>query len=521
MTVCLPFEIWWKILEYLPSDTYVIRLRTVNRVFLEIARMLLYRKLRINRYEENRTTNFLQGINSLSLGHYVHSLHLQPWTVASTSHHRRPVRRFLSAFDHVYSFFDSHYAMRRVEKRVHKQLQLVTDTVAKLEFVRECTIDGEIERPYYAQLFTAFLNLLSISSFSQTITILTLKVPTDQLICLGPAHLPALEELDIYFATSTLSEKYIDGCLEHVIGFLNKHLQTLCSLSISSSDRSCNLNLSKFFHLLSVAYFPRLCSFSLNIPYDGSHLPNATEGAKKLQSFIFKHSRNLHHLKLSTSIRSHFIQSRSYNLLWIQRTLTSPHLANAFNLLKSLELSFRCMESNVGPLLKFISSVAHQLESLSLISGFLTPEDLGMVVDILAPAPASPSAASTSSLLHLNVGLLCLSPSTFDLLASRLPSLKSLAIAFYDIKSSPRPQEDWRRFPGENLRYDSMMFRNELSYRTYPQWNLSSLTLYAPSELAWGLGGLRKIITECFPLVVDFNFSFGRCLDHFDFATRL
>ncbi|KIK55310.1 hypothetical protein GYMLUDRAFT_47876 [Collybiopsis luxurians FD-317 M1] len=467
MTVCLPFEIWWKILEYLPSDACVIRLRTVNRVFLEIARILLYRKLSINKYEGNRTKHLLQGINSLSLGHHVHSLHLQPWTVASTSHRRRLVRRVLSAFDNVYSFFDSHYAVRRVqalvEKRMHKQIQLVTDTVTKLEFVRECTIDWDIEKPHDAQLFTAFLNLLSISPFSQTITILTLKVPTDQLICLSPAHLPALEKLDIYLVTSTLSEKYIDGCLEHVIGFLNKHLQTLCSLSISSSDLSCNLNLSKFFHLLSVAYFPRLRSFALNIPYDGSHLPNATKGAKKLQSFILKHSQNLHHLKLSTSIRSIFIQSRSYNLLWIQRTLTSPHLAHAFNSLKSLELSFRCMESNVGPLLKFISSVAHQLESLSLIPGSLTPEDLGMVVDILAPAPASPSAASTSSLLHLNVGLLCLSPSTFDLLSSRLASLKSLAITFYDIKSSPHPEEDGRRFSLENLMYDSVSCLQKVS----------------------------------------------------------
>ncbi|KIK55315.1 hypothetical protein GYMLUDRAFT_47882 [Collybiopsis luxurians FD-317 M1] len=493
MTVQLPFDIWFKILDYLPSNDSVIRLRTVNRVFLEIARRLLYGKLCINKYEK-RTKHLLKGISSCSLGSHVHSLHIQPWTVSSlvspTSTRRHgPAGRVSSAFDHVCSFFDSDYAVRKaqalLEKRMCKQIKLVTDTVNKLEHVREYTVDWDVEKPYHAQLFTAFLTLLNISPFSQTLTVLTLRVPTDRLACLAPIHLPALEELNVHLTTQSLSERYINDCLDCFSVFVNNLFPTLRSLSVSSTHLSLNLNLSKFFRLLSIAYFPRLRAFALSIPYDGSYLPNETDGIASLHSFILKHSRNLQYLKLSSYPRCSFIRTRPSDPLakyWIQRTLLTPGLADALVSLNCLELAVRPLRSDLGPFLVFISSVAHQLDSLVLTDDPLTAEEVEMVVDALG-TPAS------GFLRHLSLHLQYLSPATLDILASRLPSLTSLRLTFGDIKSST-PVADGSAYGREvwlsQMEYELNLFHDDLSLRsvqgTYNHWPVSSLVLSACSS---------------------------------------
>ncbi|KIK55314.1 hypothetical protein GYMLUDRAFT_841643 [Collybiopsis luxurians FD-317 M1] len=448
MTSPLPFEIWWKILEYLPSDACVIRLRTVNRLFLEIARTLRYRNLSINKYDV-QTEHLLRGISSISLGHHIQSLCIRPWAISSASHIDGPVGHILSAFDLVRSFFDSDYPGRKaknlVQIQMHEQIQLVSQTTKDLENVREYTVDWDVNESSCVQLFTAFLILPNISPLGPTLTKLTVRVPTDRLVCLATLCLPALEELNIDLVTLSLPEEYIDECLHHVIVFINNHGQNLRSLSISSDDLSQNLNLSTFFRSLSISPFLRLHSFTLSIPYDGCHLPEKTNGADCLRSFL-EQSRSLRHLKLSSYPRAPYPDlslistspSKTPGGYWIQRALEAPDLANALTSLTSLELAIRPLLSDLTPSLAFICAVAHQLESLVLTDEFLTPDEVRRVVDALASAPAC------SSLVHLTISLQYLSTSILNLFASRLGHLESLKLTFSAVKASSHPDEKKR-----------------------------------------------------------------------------
>lgn len=56
----LPFDLWWKIFEILPPDARA-QFRTVNRLFLEIARRVQYRNLVIDGYGK-RTKRLLKSI---------------------------------------------------------------------------------------------------------------------------------------------------------------------------------------------------------------------------------------------------------------------------------------------------------------------------------------------------------------------------------------------------------------------------------------------------------------------------
>ncbi|KIK55313.1 hypothetical protein GYMLUDRAFT_47879 [Collybiopsis luxurians FD-317 M1] len=521
----LPFEIWWKILEYLPSDACAIRLRTVNRLFLQIARKLLYGKLTINQYEE-QTEHLLKGISSLSLGHHVHSLCIQPWDISSTSQFNGPVERVLSSFDFVQSLFDSGYPKRKaktlVQHRMHEQIQLLAQTVKKLEDVREYIVDWDVEKPYRVHLFTAALALPRISPFGRTLTKLTVRVPTDRLVRLARLSLPALEELDIHLITLLLSEKYIDGCLEHVVVFINKVAQTLRSLSISSTHLSHNLNLSTFFRNLCMLPFLHLHSFTLSVPYDGYHLPNETNGPDVLRAFL-QQSRNIRHLKLSSCsrtphLRSSSIASRpngSHGKYWIQRALESPELANALTSLTSLELTIRpLLGDQSGPSLAFISAVAHQLESLVLTDESLTPEEVRRVVNALVPASACRSTTVTSpvSLVHLSLHLQYLSASILNLLAARVDRLESLKLTFNDIKPSSYSDENRTEI---SVKCESVSLREELSScasrGTYEKWNLSSLTLfghlsYCPCGSDWSISLLEQAFRKCIPSLETYSF---------------
>ncbi|KAF5369727.1 hypothetical protein D9757_011992 [Collybiopsis confluens] len=433
--LALPVEIWSKILDYLPPDQ-CRQLRLANRFFFHLTGRQIYKRLFVTGYDQP-TKHLLKAINSLCLGHHVQSLRIQPWIVAPLvqSQPRRRRERVSSAFQQVYSFFDSAYPTRKAQalqnERLNKQIQIVTETIRKLPHVREYTVDWDVDRPYHSQLFTAVLTLLNVTPFSQTLTTLTLTVPVDRLVCLAPVHLPALEELSVCFVTQGLSQRYIDDCLDSFIFFLDNLYKTLRSLSICSTHRSPHLNLSKFFHNLSSAFFPRLHSFALRIPYDGSHLPRDTNGIENLRAFISKHGRIIHHLKLSAFPRPSIRTSPSDPMgkYWIQGTLSGPGFAESLTALTSLELSIRPLRSDLDPFLTFLSSVNHRLDSLALLDDPLTPEEVVRVLDTL-------SLHSPSYLRHLSIRLQYLSPCTLDRLASRLACLKSLRLTFGDIKSS-------------------------------------------------------------------------------------
>ncbi|KAF5390439.1 hypothetical protein D9757_005192 [Collybiopsis confluens] len=208
----LPLEIWWKILEYLPADASLIKLRTVNRTFLEIARSSLYQKLTIKE-PDLQTEKLLRG-------HYVRSVHIQPWDIHFFL--SVPLRRLhgrISSFsNYVRLLIAPGYSVRKdiafLQKHLKEVMELITDTVKRLQHVREYTLNAEMDLDCDISVFNRFSSLLDISTFSRTLAKVTLATSAGTSACLGRVHLPVLEEFNLHllfrpsvgFSDSTLNE---------------------------------------------------------------------------------------------------------------------------------------------------------------------------------------------------------------------------------------------------------------------------------------------------------------------------
>lgn len=351
-------------------------------------------------------------------------------------HRRRKRDRVFYLMDNLHSFFDSEYPTRKAQalfaKRLRKQIDLVSETTRKLPFVTEYSVGWDPDRSYHAELFTAFLSLadVSVSLFGKSLTKLSLKVPTDRLVCLASVKLPSLEELNLHLATESLSERYINECLDCFVVFVNNLYLTLRSLSVTTSYTSHNLNLSYFFHLLGD--FAKLHTLAITIPYDGAHFSSLDS----LGCFIQKHSGNLQELKLLCTRSGPRAPTRPNDpraKYWIQRIVAemlcaprSPRLRD----LHKLELAIRPLRSQLEPFLDFLATVADQLDSLVLTDDALTPMEVGEVLDALV----SRDNFGGNMLSHLSLRLQYLCPYTIDLLASKLPGLKSLKLTFSDVR---------------------------------------------------------------------------------------
>ncbi|KAJ3899096.1 hypothetical protein F5879DRAFT_540337 [Lentinula edodes] len=502
----LPFDLWWKIFEILPPDARA-QFRTVNRLFLEIARRVQYRNLVIDGYGK-RTKRLLKSINLFSLGYHVQSLHIQPWAVSnvpSSKTYRGPSGRVSSVFDHVHSFFDSDYPTRRAEalvrKRMRKQIQLIKETAKTLGFVQEYSVEWNVDRPYHPEFFTAFLSLVDVSPFGRTLTKLSLKVPTDRLVCLASLDLPALEQLDIQLVTMSLSERYINDCFDNFAVFVNNLYDTLRSLSISSTHISLNLNLYRLFYLLGD--FPHLHSLGLTIPYDGAHLSSLDS----LQSFIQKHGRTLQELKLLCNRSA--ARTRPNDpcaKYWIQRTITDIFTFGNLSNICSLELALRPLRSELTPFLNVLASVANQLESLVLTDDALTPGEVERVLAVLTckfSAGTNGGVVEYSHLRHLAIRLQYLCLFTVDLIASKLRLLHSLKLTFSDVRLHhyDEAQLSYAYAYSEILG----LFYAELTTRWYSEWKLSSLAISeCPYRVEWGKD-MEKAFTKCIPTLVSFK----------------
>ncbi|KAF9070502.1 hypothetical protein BDP27DRAFT_1292491 [Rhodocollybia butyracea] len=528
VAVSLPFDIWWKILDYLPL-TVSFNLRSLNRIFLEIHRKRNYRNLVIDRYGKS-TKRKLAALNAHSLGRYVYSLKIQPcWIVSNVPKFSHgPAARVSSTFDRVHSFFDSEYPKRKaqalVQKRMRKQIKLITEAARNLDSIKEYTLEWD-EGPYHDEYFTAFLSNLAdpiITPFGQTLTKLSLKVPTNKFRYLVSAKLPALEELHLHLVTKSLLESDINNHLDCLVVFVNNLFQSLRCLSISSTYTSLNLNLHQFFHRLG--HFPLLRSLALTIPYDGAHLGSSLDS---LRQFISKHSTNIQELKLLCRVRAatRIRPNDPSAKYWIQRILNSiqaPSIQtsayspsyNQLRGLRNLELALRPLRSDLQPFLTFLASVADQLESLVLMDDALKPHELGRVLNVLVQRPAQTLGHYGSSLngygytniRHLSIRLQYLCPYTVDLLASELRSLRSLRLTFSDVRfhhdeDVEQEQVQWTHVDELNFFYDA------LRTRFYSDWKLSSLKISEcphPRHPKWGKE-MEVLFKGCIPSLVLFD----------------
>ncbi|KAF5391014.1 hypothetical protein D9757_004024 [Collybiopsis confluens] len=465
MTVQLPFELWWKILNYLPSDKNIIQLGSVNRVFLEIARQLRYRALEINKVDNVTNKHQLQIIRSFSLGHHVRYLSIRPWSLSilllGGSRHG-PIKKLLSAVNiarPIFGYFERRKQTRKM-KNVDKQVDLIVSTMRTLEYVREFELLFGYKE-FHVEALTAILYTLAICPFNRTLTKLSLWVPVNRLDCLTPVILPALESLDVkLYHVHTSKVDNTEGYLGHLAVYISGLSQTLRTLSISSTILILSLDFSRFFYRLCEADFPLLHTFHFRI---------AGHGSVELSGFMLKTGHNLRDLELC-----HLFSSSHDPPSWITNILTTRGLINTFSSLNSLYLGCEFLPGKLTLLLALISSVASQLESFSFEYTLLTLEEVEMVIRAL-------SCSSPSPLRHLVIESQFLSPSIFGLLASEFPQLETLKINYETLSSTLAPAEEDALLTILNLPPVKILFYRELvifsEAGVYAEWKLSRLRL--------------------------------------------
>ncbi|KAF5390487.1 hypothetical protein D9757_005181 [Collybiopsis confluens] len=462
MTIQLPTEIWWRILDYLPSNK-VKQLGRVNRAFLEKARQSRYQSLVIYEYDK-KTKRRLEKIRSSSLGHYVRSLTLcvQAWPASELIRWDGQTGDSLSVVDRVRSLFDSHYLPRKTvalkKKRLDRRIELIFEAMTAFEHIQEyeliweeydqdCPEEFIPEVKFASSLMTIFLSMLVISPLRGTLTKLSLQIPTHiALDCLAAADFPFLEDLKVFLWKSQCSRAkdwdILTGYLgsENLAKFISGLSSTLQTLSISRLDPSINLDrdFGRVFDLLCKTNFPFLRSFDFC-----TRSRYLRKGTPSLDRFVRQISHSVRSLKLShlaydTSSSSplHHLDHRSWisNVLSVQQT-------RAFSSLTSLRIKDGSLCAHLADLSALLTSVAHQLGSFFLEDNLLTLKEVETVVCSLSH--------SSSPLRYLGIEPRDLAPDTFDLLVCAFPGLRELSLSFERFTSSdddviPMTEEDVR-----------------------------------------------------------------------------
>lgn len=156
--------------------------------------------------------------------------------------------------------------------------------------------------------------------------------------------------------------KDVDYCLDALTIFVN-NITYLRSLSITTSPNSRRLNLSHLFR--HIGRFPRLRSFSLCIPAEGSHLYPLTH-------FLAFISRNSHTIRSFSLTTSRLIPSPDTHPspLWIQDIAT--HLYELQIPLESVTMSLRrSLKDHITPYTDLIYNLQPSLDTLTFTTGTL------------------------------------------------------------------------------------------------------------------------------------------------------
>ncbi|KAF5390490.1 hypothetical protein D9757_005182 [Collybiopsis confluens] len=431
----------------------VKRLGLVNRTFLEKARQLQYQRLLIDKYDE-KTKLRLKEISSSSLDHYVHTLtlcvHAWPASEQALTRWDGQIGDSFSVAAQIRSLFDSNYSQRKKlsqqKKRLDSRIQLVLEAATAFKRVRECELrwmefldcppEFSSEVDFASETMSTFLSLLAIFPLRNTLTKLSLQIPTHiALNGLALVNLPLLEDLKVvllkcqyaWTLDSDNAARYLGS--ENLANFISGLSNTLKILSISRLDPSIDLHrdFGRLFHLL------------FTVSQKGHTQPQHICSIRNLQ---------LSHLAYQTS-SSPSLHNRPDHPSWISDIISQQSRMHAFSSLTSLRIRDGHLSNNLADLSSLLASVAHQLVSFFLEYNLLTLREVEIVVQALS-RPSSP-------LQYLGIEPRDLSPDVFDLLASALPQLKSLSLTCERISSSMRPdpltEEDVRQnFP--NLFFD-------------------------------------------------------------------
>lgn len=319
---------------------------------------------------------------------HVRHLAIRPWLVQPRTKSPRSLTenlivRFLEVLDPHYT---KKKAEQRLQKRLRKDIENVTIAFKYMTKLEDYTIEWDDARGFHPEFYKGFLTP-ALEIWSLQLVKLSIKVPPAMLSSLGHVRLPKLETLIFHFTTGTLSSKDIDSQHEGFVVFVNNLKDSLCSLSLSSSNNCMELDISRIFRKLGS--FPTLRKIALSIPFDGAHLSEPVA----FVNFLEKHRLTIKDLDISATRctpRSTPGDPDYHN--WVQRIIGSLHMP--FPHLSSLGLALRPLRAPLDTLVRFLDMHSSALDSLKLTDRVLNVGELRAIFrpisgQVLAPGLTS------------------------------------------------------------------------------------------------------------------------------------
>ncbi|KAG6873924.1 hypothetical protein C0992_008268 [Termitomyces sp. T32_za158] len=308
-----------------------------------------------------------------------------------------------------------------IEQRLEKDIRCVTDAISAMPHLYKYSLGWEDDLPYHPEFYRAFLTHL-LPNIKGNLHSLVLNVPPEMLHVMPSISMPCLESLRVELCTKKKSEEEIDRIFDSFVVFVNNLLGSLESLWISSRVPSRSLKLDRFFRMLGT--FPHLRSFTLSIPFDGSHLSSPDQVVK----FLNKHRHTLKHLRLDTGRCSPADSPTDPEAkFWIPNILTRLN-ATPYTQLYDLRLAIRPIKMDLTPLMKFFE--LHALNSLTLTERALSYNEIQAILEALR------TCENSHGLKQLRLRIEFLSPDLLELFAKRIPRLVLLDLTFGELRAN-------------------------------------------------------------------------------------
>ncbi|KAG6868584.1 hypothetical protein C0993_000849 [Termitomyces sp. T159_Od127] len=353
-------------------------------------------------------------------GAFVREVNIKSWSTHPSLEHSH--ERGAGLWASIHSFFTPGHQWEqpvRDSERMEKDIRLVTDAIRAMPQLCKCSLGCEDES-YHPRFYRALLTPIFFAHIKDNLHSLALNVPPEVLHVMPSVDMPRLESLSVGLCTNKKAEEEINRIFDSFVVFVNNLLGSLESLSIASRAPSQSLKLDRFFKMLGT--FPHLQSFSLSIPFDGSHLSSPDQ----VVNFLNKHRHMLKHLRLHASrclpVDTPVDADSKY---WIPNTLTRLSMIS-YPQLYDLDLAVRPMMMDLTPLIRFFELQA--LDSLTLTERALTYDEVKAILDVTCKHPRG--------LKQLRLRVKYLNLDLLELLARMVPRLSLLELKFGETRST-------------------------------------------------------------------------------------
>ncbi|KAJ7139982.1 hypothetical protein C8R43DRAFT_1018478 [Mycena crocata] len=481
----LPEDIWQCVASFIP-DSHLLHLISVNKAFYNIVLDAKYREIHWNKLDASMIKSLVR-LRTPSIAARVRRLHIRAWfieylilkesqvppSVAVSS--KRWVSRHMRLPSSPMRIAPSTTGKSSAARDI---LESMTEAVRVMTHVTEYSFEWRDLSPTANTL--RFLSTARMA-FGTSLRKLTLNAQLKNFTnLLSTVDFDNLEELELSFDHDNFADEHSANLLREAIApFVNHFRRTIGSLLISSASKA---DLSPLLSALQT--FPHLHKFVARVAFDSVHLSD-TGGLLRILS---ANRDSISSVELARSFAASSDEVPHPRSTW--GTLSTALALDPTALVNLHTLKIPILET-FDATLTCLRRSADTLTSLCLIDHFLTESDFTALIQLFS------HRSFDAGLQTLHVCLAFLTPTIFDLLASRLPGLCKLNLVLSETTMA------------EVSHNNGGAFCIALDGHHYPDWKLSDLGIWEKRFIDTPSSREEQVLMEhlarCIPSVMTFK----------------